>query len=165
MVYGDLSLVARDKCDKIGNFLLPNARCYVVAGDSAEARIFLTQSRFGAWTEIATLTNPEATKREQDLLTDKPGRVFDSFGKGRHSMAPGESGRQHEKHRFAHEVARALGKRMLAGDFSRLVLIAEPTFLGYLRQELSPDLRKTIVFELAMNPTAYDVDRLQSLLT
>jgi protein required for attachment to host cells len=165
MVYGELSLVARDKRDKIGNFLLPNARCYVIAGDSAEARVFLTERRFGVWSEVATLTNPEATKREQDLLTDKPGRVFDSFGKGRHAMTPEESSRQHQKHRFAHDVVTFLSKGITAGDFSHLVLIVEPTFLGHLRQELSPALKKSIVYELPMNPSAYDVEKLKSLLT
>lgn len=163
MVFGEISVVTKDKREKVGNFLLPNARSYIVAADSAEARIFLTERRFGEWSEVATLTNPEATKREQDWAADRPGRVFDSFGKGRHAMAPVETGRQHEIHRFAHDVGSFLNEGKMAGDFGHLVLVVEPTFLGYLRQELSSASSRSIVCELPMNPTAYDVNKLKSL--
>lgn len=153
------------KRDKVGNFLLPNARTWIVAGDSAEARIFLTERRFGAWTEVATLSNPEAATRERDRATDRPGRVYDSFGKGRHAMVQEETGQQHEIHRFAHEVGSYLNKSLTAGEFKQLVLIAEPTFLGYLRPELSATSTKSVLFEIPMNPKDHDIEKLKSLLT
>ena len=155
--------MTKDKREKIGNFLLPNGPTYVVAGDTAEARIFLTKSRFGAWTEIASLTNPEATTRERERVTDRPGRVFDSFGKGRHAMAPGETVRQHEIHRFAHQVGSYLNRAMTTGKFCNLVLIADPTFLGYLRRELSAVTRRSLSYEMPMNSTGYDMKKLKSL--
>ncbi len=155
--------MTEDKREKIGNFLLPNAPTYIVAAESAEARIFLTKSRFGDWTEVETLTNPDAGMRERDRVSDRPGRVFDSFGKGRHAMAPEETGRQHDTHRFAHQVGSYLNKGMTAGEFSDLVLVAEPTFLGYLRQELSAATKRSLCYEMPMNPTAYDMKKLKSL--
>jgi protein required for attachment to host cells len=153
------------KRDKANNFLLPNTPTWIVAGDSAEARIFLTEKRFGEWAEVARLANPEAATRERDRGTDRPGRVFDSFGKGRHAMAPEETGQQHEIHRFAHNVGSYLNKGHSAGAFDHLVLIAEPSFLGYLRQELSAVSKKSVVCEIAMNPKGHDVEKLKSLLT
>jgi len=155
--------VTKDKREKIGNFLLPNAPTFVVTCDSAAARIFLTQSRFGDWIEIEVLTNPAAATRERDRVTDRPGRVFDSFGKGRHAMAPEETGRQHEMHRFAHKVGNYLNRGLTAGDFKYLVLIADPTFLGYLRQELSPATRRAVCYEVPMNATGYDARKLKAL--
>ena len=155
--------MTEDKRAKIGNFLLPNAPTFIVAADSAEARIFLTQSRFGDWTEVETLTNPDAAMRERDRVSDRPGRVFDSFGKGRHAMAPEQTGRQHDTHRFAHQVGSYLNKGMTAGEFNDLVLVAEPTFLGYLRQELSAATKRSLCYEMPMNPTAYDMKKLKSL--
>lgn len=160
---GELTVVTRDKREKIGNFLLPNAPTYIVAADSAEARIFLTQSRFGDWTEIEVLTNPDSAMREQDRVTDRPGRVFDSFGKGRHAMAPEETGRQHALHRFAHQVGNDLNRAMKSGKFTRLVLIAEPTFLGYLRRELSPATARSLCYEVPKNATGLDMQKLRSL--
>jgi len=165
MVIGENSVVTRHKREKIGNFLLPNARTYIVAGDSAEARIFLTQRRFGPWTEVATLSNPDARMRERDRITDRPGRAFDSFGKGRHAMTQEESARQHDIRLFAHDVGGYLNKALTAGDFSHLILIAEPTFLGFLRRELSPASSKSILGDFPINPTDYDVAKLTSLFT
>jgi len=153
------------KREKAGDFLLPNARTYILAGDSAEIRIFLAQRRFGAWTEVAALNNPDARMREQDRVTDRPGRAFDSFGKGRHAMAPEETGRQHDIQRFAHDVAAFLNKGLSADDFDYLVVIADPTFLGALRKELSAALNKRVKLEMPINPTGYDAGKLKSLLT
>ncbi len=158
-----LPIVTKDRHSKIGDFLLPNAPTYVVAGDSAEARIFLTQSRFGDWIEIATLTNPGAEMPERERVTDRPGRVFDSFGKGRHSMEPGETRRQHEIHRFAHQVGRYLNEAMVAGEFDQLVLIAAPTFLGYLRRELSTATTRSLCCQVPTDPIGFDMKKLKSL--
>lgn len=156
VVIGDVALVKKDKREKIGNFLLPNAPTYIVASDSADARIYLTESRFGDWAEVATLHNPDSSMRQQDRDSDKPGRVYDSFGKGRHAMAPGETARQHTTHRFAHDLGNYLNRAIVAGDFTHLVLVSDPTFLGMLRQELSAAIRRSVCHEVPVNPTGFE---------
>jgi protein required for attachment to host cells len=165
MVNGDFSAVARDKRRSIGNFLLPNSRTYIVAGDSAEVRVFLSERRFGEWTEVTTLDNPDARVRERDRVTDRPGRAFDSFGKGRHAMATGESAQQHDTNQFAHSVGEFLNKGIVSGDFDSLVLIADPKFLGFLRKSLSAASADSTVLEIPINPRGYDLKKLKSLLT
>jgi protein required for attachment to host cells len=165
MVIGDTALMSKDKREKIGNFLLPNAPTYIAACDLANARIYLTRRRFGDWVEVATLQNPDASLRDRDRDSDRPGRVFDSFGKGRHAMAPGETGRQQSTHRFAHEIANYLNRALTAGDFTHLVLMSDPTFLGVLRKELSASLQRSLCYEVSINPTAYDLEKLKSLFT
>jgi len=157
--------VSKDRREKIGNFLLPNAPTYIAACDSADAHIYLTERRFGEWAEIATLHNPDAALRERDRDSDRPGRVFDSFGKGRHALAPGQTGRRQTIQRFAHEVGNYLNRALTAGDFTHLVLISDPTFLGVLRQELSAALQRSLCHEIPVNPTAYDMEKLKSLFT
>lgn len=157
--------MSKDKREKIGNFLLPNAPTYIAACDSADARIYLTQRRFGDWAEVATLNNPDASLRERDRDSDRPGRVFDSFGKGRHALAPGETGRHQTAQRFAHDVGKYLNRALNAGDFTHLVLISDPTFLGLLRQELSAAIQRSLCYEVPINPTAYDMDKLKSIFT
>ena len=144
-------------------FLLPNEPTYIVACSGAEARIFLTQRRFGGWDHIENLENPEAALREQDRNTDRPGRVFDSFGKGRHAMAQEETGRDHELQNFAGDIAQYLSKAHAAGQFRQLVLIAEPTVLGFVRRKLSAPLKRALSFEVPKNPADFGVERLQSL--
>jgi len=143
-------------------YLLPNEPTFIVVCSGAEARIFLAERRFGEWSRRETLINPRAALREQDRNTDRPGRVFDSFGKGRHAMAQEESGREHELQHFAGDIAHYLGKAYAAGQFKQLVLFAEPTVLGFLRRKLSPPLKRALSFEVPKNPADFDIERLQS---
>jgi protein required for attachment to host cells len=143
-------------------YLLPNERTFIVACSGAEARIFLAERRFGEWSPRETLENPGAALREQERNTDRPGRVFDSFGKGRHAMSQEESGRDHELQHFAGDIAHYLGKAHSAGQFKQLVLIAEPSLLGFLRRKLSPPLKRVLSFEVPKNPADFDVERLKS---
>jgi protein required for attachment to host cells len=144
-------------------YLLPNEPTYIVACSGAEARIFLTERRFGEWSQIESLENPEATLREQERNADRPGRVFDSFGKGRHAMSQEVSGREHELQNFANDIAQYLSKAYAAGQFRQLVVVADPTVLGFVRRKLSSPVKRSLSFEVPKNPADFDVKRLQSL--
>lgn len=143
--------------------LLPNEPTFIVACSGAEARIFMSERRFGNWNQLEHLANPGATLRDQDRNTDRPGRAFDSFGRGRHAMSPEESARDHELQTFAGDITQYLSKAHAAGQFRQLVLVAEPTFLGFLRRKLSPSLKRALSFEVPKNPVDFNVERLQSL--
>ena len=69
--------------DKTDGFLLPNADTCIVACSAAEARFYLSERRFGDWRLLDSMGNPDATLREQELNSDRPGRAFDRFGRGR----------------------------------------------------------------------------------
>jgi protein required for attachment to host cells len=143
--------------------LLPNEPTYIVACSGAEARIFLSERRFGNWSQLGLLENPSATMRDQDRNTDRPGRAFDSFGKGRHAMSQEESPRDRELQNFASDISQYLSKAHTAGQFKQLVLIAEPTILGFIRRKLSAPLKRALSFEVPKNPVDFDVERLKSL--
>lgn len=143
--------------------LLPNEPTYIVACSGAEARIFLSERRFGEWDQLELLENPNATLKEQDRNTDRPGRAYDSFGGGRHAMSPEESAKQHELQNFANEISHYLSKAHTSGRFKQLVLVAEPTILGFVRRKLPPPLKRVLTFEVPKNPADFDVERLKSL--
>jgi len=144
-------------------YLLPNEPTYIVACSGAEARIFLSERRFGNWSQLELLANADAAMREQDRNTDRPGRAFDSFGKGRHAMGQEVSVRDHGLQNFASDITQYLSKAHAAGQFKQLVLVADPTVLGFVRRKLSPSLKRALCFEVPKNPADFDVARLQSL--
>jgi protein required for attachment to host cells len=144
-------------------YLLPNEPTYIVACSGAEARIFLSERRFGNWAQLEVMQNPGATLREQDRNTDRPGRGFDSAGKGRHTMGQEESVRDRELQNFANEITQYLSKAHAAGQFRQLVLVADPTVLGFVRRKLSAPLKRALSFEVPKNPADFDVERLKSL--
>jgi len=123
----------------------------------------MSERRFGNWNKVEHLENPGATLRDQERNSDRPGRAFDSFGKGRHAMAQEESVREHELQTFAGDITHYLSKAHTAGQFRQLVLVAEPTVLGFIRRKLSPPLKRALSFEVPKNPADFDVERLQSL--
>jgi protein required for attachment to host cells len=160
--YPDNMSLSRVKNDD-SDHLLPNGPTYIVVGDSADIRIFESHSRFGDWSEIAALSNPDATSPERERVSDRPGRAFDSFGKARHAMEPAETARQHEVRRFAHQVGEYLSSALAAGKFEHLAIVVEPRFLGYLRKELSATTQRTVHCEIPLNTTGYDMQKLKTL--
>jgi protein required for attachment to host cells len=144
------------------DFLLPNAPTCIVACAATGARLWRSTTRFGEWTLLAEIDNPEAAARESSFASDKPGRAFDSFGSGRHAMVPGESGRKHETRRFARELAERLDREVASGHSEHLVLIAAPAFLGLLRAALPDQARRAIVHETAKDLTGLDLDSIRN---
>jgi protein required for attachment to host cells len=84
----------------------------------------------------------------REIMSDRPGRTFDSVGAGRHAKEPRTDAREIEKRSFAHELAAMLDDGLKQGKFDRLVLVAPPRELGFLRAELSPAVRKRVSAEL-----------------
>ena len=121
----------------LANFLLPNEPTYVVACSSAEARVWLSESRFGDWQPLTKLHNERATQHESDFVSDRPGRSFDIVGGGRHAMSPEVSAQDQQTRGFAREVAHYLNDAIANNKASHLVLLAAPGFLGFLRTGLS----------------------------
>lgn len=119
-------------------------RSRVVVADQSEARFYDVTKLHGALHLAHSLTDPAAHLREQDLVSDKPGRVFDhapsaSGRRGavaRHGTGGERSAHKHEALVFARKVAEDLAHGLDCGDFDRLVLMAGPPFLGLLRDVL-----------------------------
>ena len=87
----------------------------------------------------------EGRLQNQDIDTDKPGRIFDSFGQGRHSTSSKQDPTEHIAHQFALSLAEMLNKGRLSHAYDRLVIIAGPNFLGILRAALNKNTASLIV--------------------
>ncbi|MGE0790916.1 MAG: host attachment protein [Sandaracinaceae bacterium] len=120
----------------------------VVVAQRARARLFLQHEPRGALTEVADLVHPTARLRESDLKSDRPGRVHERVGEVRHAMGQHESPQEHEAATFAREIADAVRASRERGDHDRLVLVAEPRFLGELRQHLDRVSARALVGEV-----------------
>lgn len=140
----------------LANFLLPNEPTCIVACSAAEARLWRSTSRFGEWQFLTSMSNPSATDREAEFSSDRPGRAFDSFGAGRHSMTQARSAHHHDLLQFARQLAEYLNRSIANADFAHIVLIAAPKFLGCLRNEMSDAARRALVLEESKNLTVLD---------
>lgn len=137
--------------------------CVVVA-DQSEARLYLL--RGSTMRLAATLESAAAHLHDRDLKSDRPGRVFDRAPNAqgrrgsvtRHSTGGERTPRRQVAISFARDIAAAVGASRRSARFDRLVLVAPPRFLGFLRRSLPSALRAQVVAELAKDwvhlPTA-----------
>lgn len=87
-----------------------------------------------------------------DVMSDKPGRSFASFGGGRRSAMEYSSDPIAEETRgMIREIITALEHHQRKGDFKELAIFAEPQVLGELRKMLPAPLRETVTREETAN--------------
>ncbi len=122
---------------------------WVVTADSAKADFFEVDRIGGEFKPVASLTHLEAKKKGQELISDRPGRSFDSAGLGRHAMSSQVDPREHEAEVFAREIGETLEVGRTRGSFARLVVVAPPDFLGKLRKTNTPAANKLVVESVA----------------
>jgi protein required for attachment to host cells len=124
---------------------------WVVVASSTRCRIFAQHTHSGPLQPIEELEHPEGRLRARAFSSDRPGRSFDSAGHGRHAMGQQVDPLEQESIRFAKTVASKIDAARKKDRFGRLVLVADPRFLGHLRQGLSPATRHRLTTELHKN--------------
>ena len=132
------------------------SKVWVVVADEARARILTTDKATEPLIEIDELVSLEATLPEKDLVSDKPGRSFDSNGEGRHAMGQKTNPKEQISIRFAKELADHLEKNRHKKTYIKLFIIAAPHFLGLLRKELSKGVSEIVLLEIDKNLTTLE---------
>jgi protein required for attachment to host cells len=128
-------------------------RTWILVADGARAR-FLENLGPGKGLEAALDSEmQQELPPNRDLVTDKPGRGSSPAGGGRHAVAPRTDWHTFEKERFAHQVAEVLDHARTHARFDRLVLVAPPKTLGWLRAQLSKPTYETVTGEIAKDLT------------
>ena len=131
----------------------------VVVADQSEARFYDLDLIHGGLQFAGRLRDEAAHLHERDMVSDKPGRVFDHAAPagsrrgavGHHATGGERSARKHEALNFARTIAAELDKARGAGEFDRLVLMAPPLFLGLLREALPKHLEDSVAAEVNKN--------------
>jgi protein required for attachment to host cells len=142
-------------------------RIRMVVANQTEARFYDTFGRRQALVSVGVLTNPSGRQHDQDLDADRPGRTSNGGVRmgGRRGASPrrgtdGErSTRQHMIESFARRIGAELEKARAAHRFDRVVLVAEPGFLGRLRKALPATVRALLAASVAhdlVNQPAHD---------
>ncbi len=137
---------------------------WILVADATQGRLFCND---GPGRGIAPISDAVLRGRNlpgREIMSDRPGRTFDSTGQGRHAKEPRTDPREVEKQRFAHQLAAMLEDELNQGKFDRLVLVAPPKALGQLRDELSKSLRAKVSAELAKDLTHLPAQELQKHL-
>ncbi len=132
-------------------------RVRIVVADQGEAHFFDTERYEEEPRPAGQLSDPSARIHDRDLKSDRSGRKFDRapLRAGRrgatahHGVGSEPRPRIHEARFFARRIAEELSSAQRDHQFERLVIVAPPGFLGTLRQELPPAVRKAVCAEIA----------------
>ena len=139
-------------------------KTWILVANQAEAQIYSSDRLPGNLLLVDVLENKEGTSHQRDLVSDAPGRSFDSTGSGRHAMEPNTGVKEEQRRRFVKEIVERLQTIKTKGGFDKLVLLAAPAVLGVLRKTLSADLIKIVVKEIPKDVIGQGVEKIQSQL-
>jgi len=109
---------------------------WILVAHRAGARLFENKGPGTGLAPVQDIPHPEGKLKSKDLGTDEPGRGFDSHG-ARHAFTQHQEPAAHVAEQFAKHLAGLLDDGRLKQRYSKLVLVAEPHFLGSLRAALT----------------------------
>ena len=136
------------------------ATTWILVGDASRARIFAVEKDDAPWVLVEQVENPIGRARTSELVTDRAGR--------QRQVGPPLAGHmdaaEQESHRFAERLAHLLQKGYDERRFARLVLVAPPRFLGYVRGVLKEPVAKHVVKSFDKDYTLHDEKELRRLL-
>lgn len=140
------------------------SKIWILAANSSNATLFTADSPMAPLVELAAFDNPDARVKQMDLISDRPGRSFDSHGEGRHAMEVKVDPKEQEQIRFAKLITERLEQGRIENAFERLILIAAPMFLGLLRANFSAPLSTLVSLEMNKDYTSLPPQELRARL-
>ena len=126
---------------------------WVLLASGARARIVENRGIGKGAAAVDGMVFDADAKKAGDILADRPGRVFDSSGAGRHSMEYASDPTRELEKQFASSLCTVLAKKRAAKKFDRLILVAAPRTLGDLRASMSADLKDVVHAEVTKDLT------------
>jgi protein required for attachment to host cells len=140
---------------------MAHSTTWIAVADSAHATIYAQTAPGAPLNPVpdGVLASPNLKGRE--IVSDRPGRSFDSAGQGRHATESEVDPRRQQDIEFVREVATRLEDHAKRGDFDRLILVAPPRTLGDLRAALDKNAKSRIAAEIAKDFVALRPDELR----
>ena len=126
-------------------------KTWVVAAESTRAKIYQLSSKTSPLQEIEDLIHTSGREKILDLEADRPGRAFDSVGGGRHALGKEVDSKEHEALVFAKILVDRIEQGRTATEFTDLILIAPPEFMGHFKKTLNSQLLKLVSKTLTKN--------------
>lgn len=137
---------------------------WILVADSNRARFFQTDGSARHLVEVEDMAHPASRMHESKLTSDLPGRTFDRFGGAHHSMEDVTSPKHHEADLFAGMLADHLEAARNQGQFTRLVIAADPRFLGMLRDHMTRECLKLAETQIDKNLVKLPAEELREHL-
>lgn len=143
---------------------MQDSKLWLIVADEGRAALYAADTPTGPLTELRDYIGAANRLSDRDLVTDRPGRTFDSGGAGRHALEPSTHPGDVEAQRFAKWLAESLDQARNEQRFEMLGLVAPPAFLGLLRKSLPDETARRVVLEIDKDLTRYDAEGVRAHL-
>lgn len=117
---------------------------WVLVANRVEAIVYSINSQGRNFKQVVAYEHPEGREKDEGIKSDRPGRVKDSFGRGRHSYSKKVSPAKQRMVDFAHVLCELLRQGRLDGRFDESILICSPILLGTLREVMKSSDAKVL---------------------
>jgi protein required for attachment to host cells len=124
------------------------ARTWIVVADGAKVRVLAGLGRGSNFKPVNDLSFAEHSPASRDIVSERPGRTFNSTGRLRHAIEPRVDAHEQREAEFLQSVADRLDSALRQKNYDDLIIAAPPRALGILRKQLSDDVRRHLRGEL-----------------
>lgn len=134
-------------------------KTWIVAVNRSEARVFEYNNKQDSEVEfVMKIDNPRGRLKDREINADKPGVFSSLMGHGTRLTQP-QLPKERVAQEFSIQVTEALEAALKQHQFDDLIVIAEPHFLGMLRNLFSRELKQCISREEAKDLNLSTVTR------
>lgn len=133
--------------------MLKEQRTWILAADSAKAKLFEWLPQNHSLQEIACIDEEDARKPERDLRSDRSGHGAGFNSKVRYTLEEHSSYKQQASDIFLHKLAQFLDAPDIQTEFDALVVVAPTNIYQTIQGELSPNGQHKITKHHAKNLT------------
>lgn len=116
---------------------------WILVSNASTGRLFRHSGPNKGLELIQEFSHPQSREKNANLVSDRPGHN-PGAGNGHGSFVPATLPKEHEADIFALELARELDTGRIGNLYSRLVLVASPSFMGQLKQHLTDAVHKLV---------------------
>lgn len=149
-------------------------KVWILVTDASRAHLYLAEKKNESWSLLESIEHKESRARNQDLVTDRPGRSQQSGNAGRGGGSPSKgsssgmeyptSPKEVEHEYFAKLLSQKLKKGLDEKAYQSIILVAGPQFLGFLREHLDEQVKKHVHTTIDKDYTQYSQKELEKKL-
>ncbi|MDP1707769.1 MAG: host attachment protein [Gammaproteobacteria bacterium] len=131
-------------------------KTWILVAHRSGARLFENDGPGKGLRAVREIANPEGRLKTHDITSDRPGRTSDSQGTHHSYGKELHDPKEHLAQQFARQLAGVLNDGRNQHCYDQLVLVADPRFLGELREAL--DQATAALVTATLNKDLVNVD-------
>lgn len=111
---------------------------WILVANAGEARLFSNPGPNKGIQLLKKIDHPASREKASELVSDRPGHGVGAGGGG---FVPPTDPKLHEAEVFAHTLVKELEQGRTSNSFDRIIIAANPAFLGLLNNNITNGLR------------------------